>query len=391
MALRDALKPPPPIVLSAPAVNTSSLDESRTAVTSANLGRAPCTEAMQARPTYKKWQHLDLLKTLLGSNYQVEDGSVNLAHVDPRLWAILLQVYANLPPFFLRYNIPLGDKWLPLLQRVEPSNAFTLIVTLDLSSQRALTDDNIVNIKSLHQLSTFDCSGTRVTNCGVERLSKTLLFRDGVQKIGPWKLRVWYLKRCTFINDAVARFLASFPLLCLVDLRESGCRRPNIISWDPRKSGPHKFHVCTPSQALRQMAGEYPMLMFPSPSKPFALHVRELSYSRKPPRAQPTAILHGGYVAISHSNKIRLGHAEKEAWRQKEDEKLMQQYEWEERMSSRYQTWDDDPPEPCNCHSSFWDGDYWECTCGQNRASDEEVISCHLVPVMLTDGRFLER
>ncbi|KDQ06687.1 hypothetical protein BOTBODRAFT_192902 [Botryobasidium botryosum FD-172 SS1] len=428
-SLRDARKPPPPIVLGAPAVNTSSLDGSRTAVTSANLGSAPYAEgryvgsvparnpvptlshfcvlalvsyadqipAMEARPSYKRWQRLDLLKTLLGKNYEVEDGSVNFSHLDPRLWAILLQLYENLPPIFLRYNIPLGDKWLPFLQRIQPSKAFTLIVTLDLSSQKCLTDDSIVNIKSLHQLSTFDCSNTRITSRGVEQLSKTLPFRDGKEKIGPWKLRVWYMRCCIYIDDGVGRFLVKSPLLCLVDLRESGCLRPNIFTWDPRESGPHKFHLCTPSQALRKMVEEYPALMFPSPTKPFALHVGELSHAPRPPRAQTSGSSHSGNVTTSKSDRSRRGNTERDAWlkmeaerearrsgREDRDQYQLQyrpQYQQQYQSSRYYQTNRYNPAyfpaygdSGCSCAYGSEDdwGGFNGCECGEGGSGDSE-------------------
>lgn len=259
MTLKDPFALPPPIVLRAPATLVTSVDESGSSVTTANLGSAPNSEgpyssinllsrakgvpplshfcilvllnyvdqlpSLDARPVYKKWQQLDVLKSLLGPadgpDYDPKDGSVNLSQVDPRLWATIIQLYANLPPFFLRYDIPLSDKWLPLLQRIEPksigtTDGFTLITTLDLSNQLLLTDENVVDLKGLHQLCTFDCSYTALSNRGVDRFSKTLMIRDGEQKIGPWKLRVWYLKGCGSIDDQVTSHLEKWPLLCLI-------------------------------------------------------------------------------------------------------------------------------------------------------------------------------
>lgn len=85
----------------------------------------------------------DLIRALIPHAFRAHEESETLCLcvVDPRLWALLIQVYSNLPNAFRRFILPLGDKHLPLLQTI-PSNAnFALVTVLELIKCDSLTDD----------------------------------------------------------------------------------------------------------------------------------------------------------------------------------------------------------------------------------------------------------
>lgn len=90
----------------------------------------------------------DLVRALIPSAFRAHDEAeiLCLCTVDPRLWALLIQVYINLPDAFRRFIVPLGDKHLPLLQTI-PSNAnFAMVTVLELIKCASLTDDVSSNL-----------------------------------------------------------------------------------------------------------------------------------------------------------------------------------------------------------------------------------------------------
>lgn len=159
----------------------------------------------------------DVLRALLPGFK--DDASFSLSQVDPRLWAVIVQVFANLPKRLKAYPIPLSDKHLPLLQRVPATQYFCLVTVLDLAGCPALTDKTIVELKALASLCALDASSTALTGLGIKRLSVTLL-RDETGRrdlaSGPWRLRMLRLRNCRCVDNTVYSSIAAFPLLCVV-------------------------------------------------------------------------------------------------------------------------------------------------------------------------------
>jgi hypothetical protein len=160
----------------------------------------------------------DVLRALL-PGFRDNHASFSLSQVDPRLWAVIVQVFANLPKRLKVYPIPLSDKHLPLLQRVPATQHFCLVTVLDLACCRALTDKTIVELKSLTSLCALDASSTVLTGLGIKRLSGTLLRDENGQPdvaSGPWRLRMLRLRNCSYVDNTVYSAIAAFPLLCVV-------------------------------------------------------------------------------------------------------------------------------------------------------------------------------
>ncbi|KAI0721116.1 hypothetical protein C8T65DRAFT_705571 [Cerioporus squamosus] len=145
----------------------------------------------------------------------------DLRMVDPRLWAVLIQIYEGLPALFREYTLPLSDHHLPLLQTIPSTDFFSLVTVLSLAKCRELTDDSVLKLRDLHTLAALDASVTALGSWGVQRLAKSLDWTEGdneqyPERRGPWGLRVLYLKDCINIDDTVLAHLPRFPLLSVV-------------------------------------------------------------------------------------------------------------------------------------------------------------------------------
>lgn len=154
-------------------------------------------------------------------------GSINLSKVDPRLWAVIVQVYSDLPSDLHIYRTALADKYIPSLQRIPTTEHFSLLTVLELPRCSHLNDDTIVHLTVLHTLCVLDASNTPLSAQGIRRLSGTLRWGDdGVdianQRRGPWQLRILSLRNCKQVTDNVYQCLESFLLLAVVgELRSS--------------------------------------------------------------------------------------------------------------------------------------------------------------------------
>lgn len=173
----------------------------------------------------------DILRELIP--WYRSDQPLDMAQVDPRLWALLVQLYNNIPAQFHRYTLPLGDRHLPLLQYIPSTPDFALITILELPGCTELTDRNVVLLKDLHNLCTFDASGTALGVWGVKTLTATLRFAAAEAadmssavygRRGPWGLRILSLRNCMNINNKVHHYLSMFPLLSVVGT-SSTCSR----------------------------------------------------------------------------------------------------------------------------------------------------------------------
>ncbi|KAH9001283.1 hypothetical protein EDB92DRAFT_1825732 [Lactarius akahatsu] len=159
----------------------------------------------------------DVLRTLP----RTPQCNVDLSKVDPRLWAVIVQVYSDLPSDLHIYRTALADKYLPSLQRIPTTEHFSLLTVLEIPGCSHLTDDTIVRLAVIHTLCVLDASNTPLTAQGIRRLSGTLRWGDdGVdfanQRRGPWQLRILSLRNCKQVTDNIYQCLESFMLLAVV-------------------------------------------------------------------------------------------------------------------------------------------------------------------------------
>lgn len=191
----------------------------------------------------------DVLRTLIPS-YSYQKNTFDKTTLDPRLWAVLVQLFDRLPSVFSTCWLALNDKHLLTLQRIECSDRFTLIVILDLSGSTNLTDDTVHKLFGLRHLSALDMSNTSVSALAVKLLRPRLNPVDDSQ--GPRALRVLCLENCRAVSDPVYEYLHLFPLLCLVDLRGTKCSGhlpvSDMFSFQPHED--KRMYRPTPLDAI---------------------------------------------------------------------------------------------------------------------------------------------
>jgi hypothetical protein len=185
----------------------------------------------------------DVLQSLIPRSTR---GHFDLAKVDPRLWAILVQTYSDLPQSLRIYCTALCDTYLPLLQRIPTTEHFSFLTVLELRGCSHLNDDTIVHLTALHALCVLDASRTILSALGIRRLSGTLKWvEDGVdcanRRRGPWQLRILSLHHCTRVTNTVFQYLESFILLTAVG--KSCTSREYIELNDACRSPKHKLHL----------------------------------------------------------------------------------------------------------------------------------------------------
>ncbi|KAH9180538.1 hypothetical protein EDB89DRAFT_1919633 [Lactarius sanguifluus] len=205
----------------------------------------------------------DILRTLP----RTPQCNVDLSKVDPRLWAVIVQVYSDLPSDLHIYRTALADKYLPSLQRIPTTEHFSLLTVLEIPGCSHLTDDTIVRLAVVHTLCVLDAR--------IRRLSGTLRWDDdGVdtanQRRGPWQLRILSLRNCKQVTDNIYQCLESFMLLAVVDLRGTRC------TWDREKTNEKQlYHPTTPLEALSLLTSSPGLL--PS-SNTALLHIDHLTH-----------------------------------------------------------------------------------------------------------------
>ena len=150
--------------------------------------------------------------------------------VHPNKWLLLhlLVIPSSLPRGLQQYRLPLSDSFLPSLQAHSAINSsnFELITALLLGDNdvKVVNDDNISTLQALHHLTILDTSGTKLTSRGVKRFASTLRrvdeegFSGEAALRGPWRLRVWNLRRTYVDNEILTTDLGlwKWPLLCAV-------------------------------------------------------------------------------------------------------------------------------------------------------------------------------
>ncbi|KAI0256685.1 hypothetical protein BJV78DRAFT_1166160 [Lactifluus subvellereus] len=214
----------------------------------------------------------DILQALIPSNLQ---GHFDLGKVDPRLWAVIVQVYSDLPHRLLIYRTALSDKYTPLLQHIPATEHFSLLTVLELPGCSHLNDDTIIQLTVLHTLCALDASSSALSAQGIRRLSGTLKWdEDGVdianQRRGPWQLRILSLRNCKRVTNAIYQYLGPFILLAAVDLRGTSC------TWE-REKIPH-LSFLLPVEALSLLSSARGLL----PSSNFAfLHIDHLTHTAR--------------------------------------------------------------------------------------------------------------
>lgn len=185
-------------------------------------------------------------------------GHFDLGKVDPRLWAIIVQTYSDLPQSLQTYRTALCDKYLPLLQRVPTTEHFSLLTVLELPGCSHLNDNTIVHLTALHTLCVLDASRTALSALGIRCLSGTLkLVEDGVdcanRRRGPWQLRILSLHHCTRVTNAIFQYLEPFILLAAVG--KSCTSREYFELNDASRSPRHKLHLGPRENSLIFLSG----------------------------------------------------------------------------------------------------------------------------------------
>ncbi|KAH9842778.1 uncharacterized protein C8Q71DRAFT_220484 [Rhodofomes roseus] len=233
----------------------------------------------------------DILRELIPS-YRT-DQPLDLAIVDPRLWALLIQLYNDLPAVLRLYTVPLADAHLPLLQRIPPTSDFALVTILELPGCRELTDQNVLLLKDLHNLCAFDASGTALGAWGVKTLAKTLTIcqdedtmntPSGPYRRGPWGLRILSLRNCMNIDDDIFNCLPMFPLLSVVDIRGTPCRPQIVDSFRPCAHDGlfHPTPLLDALDTLDALAQSRKQSLF-AHARPYKLRIHRLEHEKPAP------------------------------------------------------------------------------------------------------------
>ncbi|KAL0946910.1 hypothetical protein HGRIS_013071 [Hohenbuehelia grisea] len=233
--------------------------------------------------------------------------------LDPRLWATLAQVYEGLPDRFLDYRIPLDDEHLPLLQKIPSTPSFSLVTILDLSATpTAIKDTNIYLLRTLVTLVALDLSHTPITNYGVQSLANTIHYDEEYK--GPFALRIIRLIGCRKITADIFPILSKFPLLSIVDLRQTSCRNPCPSGFVP-SSNTELFNSPLPG-ALALLNSQTPL--FPSVCY-FSLQINSLGHPRQPiaKRIEPSSLpgaSQNGYVVLGRTGGPQVGNTDTLEW-----------------------------------------------------------------------------
>ena len=139
------------------------------------------------------------------------------ANIDPRLWAVLVQIYTSLPPFLASHSLPLAHTHLPLLQSIPSTPSFSLITLLDLPQ---VTDDTIFQLRFINTLTAFNATQSALSPSAIKTLAS---FKS------LWQLRILSLRNCRLITNDVFPHLENFPLLSV--LGQSNNISPVIHSY----------------------------------------------------------------------------------------------------------------------------------------------------------------
>lgn len=223
---------------------------------------------------------------------------------DPRLWAVLVQVYADLP--FRVYSLALDDIHIPLLQQIPCSVQFSLVTVLECNN---FTDYSVSQLRHLHTLTALDISGANITSDAVQNLAPTL------QPIkGPWHLRILSLRNCRKVNNQVYEHLDAFPLLSVVDLRGTGCTASSSSKFQVSDDD-DLFYPNPLLKTLQALQSTNPQLHSAPNTSAYILHIdalrsKSVKAKHRPP---PPGTIQDSFVVLpppgSSYRKITTGHS----------------------------------------------------------------------------------
>ncbi|KAG8687283.1 hypothetical protein FRC08_012068 [Ceratobasidium sp. 394] len=209
----------------------------------------------------------------------------NMDCVDPPTWAILIQIFDDLPQRCFKYTLALNDPHLSTLATIPSTPNFSVVTFLDLSGCGELLDGNICFLKGLTSLCVFDTSRTRLTDQGVKNFKSTLFLREP----GPAYLRSWSLRECEGVTAKALGSLLAFPLLCALDLRETSVRPSQLKAtfWPqstllPVSENMEYFAPC-PQHRIPELLQELEKSSFlhsqndPKAKAPYVIHVDRVS------------------------------------------------------------------------------------------------------------------
>ncbi|KAG8984161.1 hypothetical protein FRB90_005508, partial [Tulasnella sp. 427] len=273
----------------------------------------------------------DLLQMLIPHLHR-PSRAAKWSYVDPKLWLTVIRIYwaDTLPETFRKYPLPLADPYLPYTQQIDPTPDFTLLVVLNLRRKKELTDETIIALKVLHQLAVLEIAGTEVSNAGIAKLAEALRVDegDGAPR-GPWRLRCLGLSS-TLVDTMVEPSVRAFPLLSVVDLRDTRCEdRPVIHGWQQHDilDSDLNTDLFEPAPAesrmgyLASLARKHERTLFPSPQPPFTVHVHSL-YHPPPVRNRVPGTTgipeENGYFILSETGKSSSGNTDQVEKRRKE-------------------------------------------------------------------------
>ena len=234
------------------------------------------------------------------------------AHIDTRLWAALIQIYDNLPPFLASHKT---DTHLPLLQSIASTPSFCLITLLELSSCPHLNDSSILELRFIHTLTAFDATGSTLSPYAIKTLASFT---------GLWQLRILSLRKCRHItNDAFVHF-AKFPLLSVLgqtfffispllfiyifpDLRGTRCDTLIDGASLPFQQSSHDllYHP-TPLKAALTTLHTLHSELYPS-ANPYFLHINALRPRPTRPNIPAVTPQDAFFVIPSDNSKIQVG------------------------------------------------------------------------------------
>ncbi|KAF8902098.1 hypothetical protein CPB84DRAFT_1846509 [Gymnopilus junonius] len=222
--------------------------------------------------------------------------------LDPRLWAVIVQIFDPLPASLASCTLPLADTHLPLLQTIPATPAFSLLTLLALDACPHLTDDSIVHLKFLHTLAALDASNNNLSSYAIQSLAATL---DSQDIRGPWHLRILSLRNCRQVTNDAFPHLLRFPLLSVIDLRGTRCLPNSSIPFKPC-SFDDLYHPTSLSAAISTLY-DVQFDLFSSPN-PAVLNIDTL-YHPSPKSSAPVTPQDALVVIPSDRSRIKVGNA----------------------------------------------------------------------------------
>ncbi|KAH9484287.1 hypothetical protein JR316_0003768 [Psilocybe cubensis] len=243
------------------------------------------------------------------------------AALDPRLWAVLVQIYDGLPGYLAQYRLPLADVHLPLLQTIPSTAHFSLVTVLSLPACAHLTDDTVHRLRFLHTLAALDASSTALTAYALHSLAATLQ----PDRRGPWQLRILSLRNCKCITNDAFPHILRFPLLSVLgkspfihslstaslhctDLRGTRCLPDKAFPFHPPS---HEYddlyHPAPLVSALESLYDIQPRLY--SSEHPFVLNIDSLYHRPTVPAPKVSSVApQDAFVVVPpNAASIRVG------------------------------------------------------------------------------------